>query len=179
MNTRYFTSRLLALMLAALLVFSCAAAEETEIPSGVVDNFVQSEIEKQQSASDATAFEAGAAAGEYYADFTFGGVQTLSGITTTLSLYANLPKYAKPVMYKNMNAVQAHDPVSLLQTAKVDYVFVTDATGRFRLELADEVRPEDVKPRCSREGFPPGRIIKRPPPGGALTPVQVDCVLER
>lgn len=97
MNTRYFTSRLLALMLAALLAFSCAAAEETEIPSGVVDNFVQSEIEKQQSASDATAFEAGAAAGEYYADFTFGGVQTLSGITTTLSLYANLPKYAKPV----------------------------------------------------------------------------------
>ena len=97
MNTRYFTSRLLALMLAALLVFSCAAAEGTEIPSGVVDNFVQSEIEKQQSASDATAFEAGAAAGEYYADFTFGGVQTLSGITTTLSLYANLPKYAKPV----------------------------------------------------------------------------------
>ena len=64
----------------------------------MVDNFVQSEIEKQQSASDATAFEAGAgAAGEYYADFTFGGVQTLSGITTTLSLYANLPKYAKPV----------------------------------------------------------------------------------
>lgn len=63
MNTRYFTSRLLALMLAALLVFSCAAAEETEIPSGVVDNFVQSAIEKQQSASDATAFEAGAAAG--------------------------------------------------------------------------------------------------------------------
>lgn len=97
MNTRYFTSRLLALMLAELLVFSCAAAEETEIPSGVVDNFVQSEIEKQQSAGDATAFEAGAAAGEYYADFTFGGVQTLSGITTTLSLYANLPKYAKPV----------------------------------------------------------------------------------
>lgn len=97
MNTRYFTSRLLALMLAALLVFSCAAAEKTEIPSGVVDNFVQSEIEKQQSAGDATAFEAGAAAGEYYADFTFGGVQTLSGITTTLSLYANLPKYAKPV----------------------------------------------------------------------------------
>ena len=97
MNTRYFTSRLLSLMLAALLVFSCAAAEGTEIPSGVVDNFVQSEIEKQQSASDATAFEAGAAAGEYYADFTFGGVQTLSGITTTLSLYANLPKYAKPV----------------------------------------------------------------------------------
>ena len=85
MNTRYFTSRLLALMLVALLVFSCAAAEKTEIPSGVVDNFVQSEIEKQQSASDATAFEAGAAAGEYYADFTFGGVQTLSGITTTLS----------------------------------------------------------------------------------------------
>ena len=83
MNTRYFTSRLLSLMLAALLVFSCAAAEGTEIPSGVVDNFVQSEIEKQQSASDATAFEAGAAAGEYYADFTFGGVQTLSGITTT------------------------------------------------------------------------------------------------
>lgn len=97
MNTRYFTSRLLALMLAALLAFSCAAAEETEIPSGVVDNFVQSEIEKQQSAGDATAFEAGTAAGEYYADFTFGGVQTLSGITTTLSLYANLPKYAKPV----------------------------------------------------------------------------------
>ena len=63
MNTRYFTSRLLALMLAALLVFSCAAAEETEIPSGVVDNFVQSEIEKQQSASDATVIATGGDSG--------------------------------------------------------------------------------------------------------------------
>lgn len=41
MNARYFASRLMALMLAALLVFSCAAAEEDKIPSGVVDNFVQ------------------------------------------------------------------------------------------------------------------------------------------
>ena len=92
MNTRFFASRLLALVLAMLLTASCAFAEDVEIPSGVVDNFVQNEMEKQQSSSDATAFEAGAAAGAYYADFTFGGVQTLSGITTTLSLYANLPK---------------------------------------------------------------------------------------
>lgn len=96
MRTRLFASRLLALVL-ALLLLSCASAEEAEIPSGVVDNFVQSEMEKQQSSSDAAAFEVGAAAGAYYADFTFGGVQALSGITTTLSLYANLPKYAKPV----------------------------------------------------------------------------------
>lgn len=102
MKTRLFASRvgwgsrLIALML-SLLLLSCASAEEMEIPTGVVDDFVQREMEKQQSSGDAAAFEAGAAAGAYYADFTFGGVQTLSGITTTLSLYANLPKYAKPV----------------------------------------------------------------------------------
>ena len=97
MKTRLFASRLLALVMVTLLLLSCAVAEELEIPTGVVDNFVQNEMEKQQASGDATAFEAGAAAGAYYADFTFGGVQTLSGITTTLSLYANLPKYAKPV----------------------------------------------------------------------------------
>lgn len=103
MKTRLFASRvgwgsrLIALMLSLLLLLSCASAEEMEIPTGVVDDFVQREMEKQQSSGDAAAFEAGAAAGAYYADFTFGSVQTLSGITTTLSLYANLPKYVKPV----------------------------------------------------------------------------------
>lgn len=89
-------SRLLALLLALLLLpLPQAMAEEEEMPTGVVDTFVQEEMEKQQTA-EKTAFEAGAANGAYYADFSFGGTRTLSGISTTLSLYANLPKYARP-----------------------------------------------------------------------------------
>lgn len=67
----------------------------------------------------------------------------------------------------------------VLETQTVDYVAVTDATGRFRLEVADELAPADVKPRCSRRDNAPGRIVRRLPPGGAKTPVQVDCMLDR
>lgn len=67
----------------------------------------------------------------------------------------------------------------ILQTAMVEYVFVTDATGRFRVELDAAQKPADVKPRCSRAGYASGRATMRPPPGGALTPVEVNCVLER
>ena len=67
----------------------------------------------------------------------------------------------------------------VLQTAMVEYVFVTDATGRFRVELDAAQKPADVKPRCSRAGYSSGRATMRPPPGGALTPVEINCVLER
>lgn len=88
--------RCLACLMAWMLLPVVALGESTdEMPTGVVDSFVQEEMEKQQEDA-AAAFAAGAEAGAYYADFTFGGVRTLSGITTTLSLYANLPKYAQP-----------------------------------------------------------------------------------
>lgn len=67
----------------------------------------------------------------------------------------------------------------VLETKAVDYVAVTDVTGRFRLEVADELQPTDVVSRCSRRGYLPGRIVKRLPPGGAKTPVQLDCVIGR
>jgi hypothetical protein len=67
----------------------------------------------------------------------------------------------------------------VLQTPMVEYVFVTDITGRFRVELDTAQRPADVKPRCSKAGYQPGRVITRLPPGNALTPVEMNCVLER
>ncbi len=88
--------RCLSCLMALMLLPMAALGESAEeMPTGVVDSFVQEAMEKQE-ADAATAFVAGAEEGAYYADFTFGGVRTLSGITTTLSLYANLPKYAKP-----------------------------------------------------------------------------------
>jgi hypothetical protein len=65
----------------------------------------------------------------------------------------------------------------VLVTPSVDFVTVTDPAGRFRLEIPQELRMSDVTPRCSKNGYAVGQVIKRPPRGDALTPVQVDCVL--
>lgn len=67
----------------------------------------------------------------------------------------------------------------VLVTSKVDFVVVTGPDGRFRLELPKDLHSMDVAPRCSKSGYAVGRAIKRPPSGGALSPVQVDCVLRR
>lgn len=65
----------------------------------------------------------------------------------------------------------------VLVTPEVDFVTITGPTGRFRLELPQDLRSEEVTPRCSRNGYAVGRVVKRLPLGGAQTPVQVDCLL--
>lgn len=57
------------------------------------------------------------------------------------------------------------------------YVGVTDAMGRFRLRLPRDIAPDQVSPRCSKRGYTLVKIIKRPPPGGATTPVEIDFIL--
>ena len=57
------------------------------------------------------------------------------------------------------------------------YVGVTDATGRFRLRLPRDIRPDQVAPRCSKRGYTLVKLIKRPPPRGATTPVEIDFIL--
>ena len=65
----------------------------------------------------------------------------------------------------------------VLQTAQSDFVTVTDAAGRFRIKLPVGTRPGDVRARCSRKGYGAAQIIRRLPPGGMLTPVELDCRL--
>ena len=67
----------------------------------------------------------------------------------------------------------------VLDSKKVGFVTVTDATGRFRLELPTDMLPADVTPRCSRKDYKVGEIVKRLPPAGAPTPVEVNCVLNK
>jgi hypothetical protein len=67
----------------------------------------------------------------------------------------------------------------VLVTPQVDFVTVTDPTGRFRLEVPKEVNDTDVSPRCSKNGYAVGRVIKRPPRADATTPVELNCLLDR
>ncbi len=67
----------------------------------------------------------------------------------------------------------------VLDTKKVEFVTVSDPTGRFRLELPVDMLPADVTPRCSRKDYKLGEITKRLPPAGAPTPVEVNCVLSK
>ena len=57
------------------------------------------------------------------------------------------------------------------------YVGVTDAMGRYRLKLPRDIRPDQVSPRCSKRGYKLARFIKRTPPRGATTPVEIDFIL--
>ena len=65
----------------------------------------------------------------------------------------------------------------VLQTPHSDFVTMTNAAGRFRIKLPVDTRPNDVKARCSRKGYRPGQIVRRLPPRGVLTPVELDCRL--
>ena len=72
-------------------------AEEAEdkMPLGQDDLFVLGELERRQQEQQAE-FELATADGSQYADFYFGGVQVLYGITSSVGLYANIPDYAVP-----------------------------------------------------------------------------------
>ena len=78
---------------------------------------------------------------------------------------------------KDSNGDYVAGATIVLDTKKVEFVTVTDPTGRFRLELPTDVLPADVTPRCSRKDYKLGEITKRLPPDGAPTPVEVNCVL--
>lgn len=65
----------------------------------------------------------------------------------------------------------------VLASARLDFVAVTDARGRFRMELPVDIAPEQVDAGCSRAGYTDARVIKRPPRRGALSPVEVNCIL--
>lgn len=67
----------------------------------------------------------------------------------------------------------------VLKTAVADFVVVTEESGRFRVKLPLETKPADVVASCSRRGYVLVKALKRAPRGQALTPVEVNCVLQR
>jgi hypothetical protein len=67
----------------------------------------------------------------------------------------------------------------ILETRDVNFVLYTDDTGRFRTKLPLNVNPGDVTAHCSRNGYRAVKVIKRTPPAGRPSPVQVDCVLQQ
>ncbi|MCW1383708.1 carboxypeptidase-like regulatory domain-containing protein [Novosphingobium sp. KCTC 2891] len=65
----------------------------------------------------------------------------------------------------------------VLRSRQIDFVAVTDAQGRFRLELPVHLRPVDVQARCSHKSYAGARIARRLPRGAALSPVELTCRL--
>jgi hypothetical protein len=61
----------------------------------------------------------------------------------------------------------------------VTYVMTTDDAGRFKIHVPKYIAPSRVKFICSKPGYKMTRATKRPPPKGATTPIQADCVLTR
>ena len=57
------------------------------------------------------------------------------------------------------------------------YIMVTDDAGRFKLHIPKYFAPSALKFNCSKPCFVLARATKRRPPGGAVSPVQADCVL--
>lgn len=87
-------TKLLCLLLALMAFFSAALADD-DMPLGQSDLFIQGELEARANAQKAE-FEEAAQSGSLYADFQFGSIQVLKGITSSVSLYANIPDYATP-----------------------------------------------------------------------------------
>ncbi|MFA7584964.1 MAG: carboxypeptidase-like regulatory domain-containing protein [Novosphingobium sp.] len=65
----------------------------------------------------------------------------------------------------------------VLETRQVDFVAVTNAQGRYRLELPVAIKPAEVRARCSLRGYRTATFTRRLPRAGASTPVQLDCTL--
>ena len=66
----------------------------------------------------------------------------------------------------------------ILAAQQLDFVAVTDAMGRFRMELPVDIDPDQVEPACSHPDYTSARIITRPPRGGATSPSELNCFLE-
>ncbi len=87
-------TKLLCLLLALMAFLSSALADE-EMPLGQNDLYIQSELEARENAQKAE-FEQAEHSGSQYADFYFGSIQLLQGITSSIGLYAKIPDYAQP-----------------------------------------------------------------------------------
>ena len=87
------TSMLLALLMALCGLAFGEAAEE--MPLGQDDLYVLSELERRQQ-EQKTEFELAEESGSQFADFYFGDIQVLYGITSSVGLYAHIPDYAVP-----------------------------------------------------------------------------------
>lgn len=66
----------------------------------------------------------------------------------------------------------------VLATDRLDFVAVTDALGRFRMELPVDIAPDQVEPACSHPDYGAARIVTRPPRGSATSPSELNCFLE-
>jgi hypothetical protein len=64
-----------------------------------------------------------------------------------------------------------------LTSQQLSFLLVTDAEGRFRVNLPLDMRAELVTPKCFKKGFELVQVNKRPGPVGPKLTVQVDCVL--
>ena len=69
--------------------------KKEEMPLGQDDLFVLGELERRQEEQKAE-FELAEAGDSEYADFYFGSIQVLYGITSSVGLYAYIPDYAAP-----------------------------------------------------------------------------------
>ncbi len=69
-------------------------AAEDQMPLGVSDLIVQQQIAKQGDAEQT--FLNARQEGTHYVDYGFGSIQYIQGIYSVLSLYAEVPDYAKP-----------------------------------------------------------------------------------
>jgi len=57
------------------------------------------------------------------------------------------------------------------------FVTTTDVTGNYRLSTT--IEPDESELSCSKEGYRQSGTTRRPPPGGAKSPVEIDCTLQR
>jgi hypothetical protein len=65
----------------------------------------------------------------------------------------------------------------LLESPEGNFVFVSNAEGRFRGYLPKSIPTASVTAKCSKAGMEFVRVTKRPGPKSAEPTVQVDCVL--
>ncbi|EED35684.1 hypothetical protein NOR51B_1631 [Luminiphilus syltensis NOR5-1B] len=80
---------------------------------------------------------------------------------------------------KNASGGYVYGATIVVATDYLDFVAVTDAGGRFRLELPTDITPQQVAARCSHSDYPQSKVYRRLPRGRAVTPVEITCRLQR
>jgi len=59
----------------------------------------------------------------------------------------------------------------------MSFITTTDAIGGYRISTGSD--PEQSSVSCSMEGYRQSGIVRRTPPGGSKTPIEIDCTLQR
>lgn len=78
---------------------------------------------------------------------------------------------------KDERGAYVADTSFLFETAQASFVFVTDATGRFRGMLPLDTASKPVAAKCWKAGFETVRINRRPGSKSGRVTQQFDCVL--